>query len=51
MIDLEQWVIAVLDGIKSSRDLGASEYKLILDKDQIKLITDAYNKTEWIEIY
>lgn len=42
MIDLEQWVIQVLDGIKSARDSGASEYKLILDKEEIKTITEAY---------
>lgn len=50
MIDLEQWVIHVLDGIKAAKDLGVSEYKLILDKEEIKIITEAYDDTSWIEI-
>lgn len=50
MIDLEQWVIHVLDGIKSANDSGASEYKLILDKEEIKIITESYEDTSWIEI-
>ena len=50
MIDLEQWVINVLDGIKTARDLDASEYKLILDKEEIKIITESYEDTSWIEI-
>ena len=51
MIDLEKWVVDVLEGIKTARELDVSEYKLILDKEQIKVIADAYDKTDWIEIY
>ena len=49
MIDLEEWVLHVLEGIKSARDIGASEYKLILDKEEIKIITESYEDTSWIE--
>lgn len=50
MIDLEQWVINVLNGIKSARDLNVSEYTLILNKEEIKTITEAYDNAKWIEI-
>lgn len=50
MIDLEEWVVHVLEGIKTARDTDASEYKLILDKEEIKIITESYEDTSWIEI-
>lgn len=50
MIDLEQWVIHVLDGIKSARDLDVAQYELVLDREKIKIITEAYEDTSWIEI-
>lgn len=51
MFDLEAFVVDLLKTIKCCRDSNADEYKLILKKKQIKIIADAYDKVNWIEIY
>lgn len=51
MFDLEAYVVGLLKTIKSCRDNNVDEYKLTLNKEQIKIIADAYDKVDWIEIY
>lgn len=51
MFDIEGWVIGILKMIKSCRDNNVDEYKLVLNKEQIKMIADAYDKLDWIELY
>lgn len=48
--DLEVWVCDLLKSIKTCRDTNADEYKIVLNKKQIKWIADAYDKVNWIEI-
>lgn len=51
MFDLEEWFENMLKTIASCRDNNVDEYKLVLNKEQIKMIADAYDKLEWIELY
>jgi hypothetical protein len=47
---LEEWVITLLEDIKEAGEKGEN-FDLHLEKEMVKEIADAYDKSEWIEIY
>lgn len=49
-MDIEAWVIALLDKIKEASEYNA-DFTLYLTKETTKEIAGAWDKTEWIEIY
>lgn len=49
-MDLEQWVIDLLNSIKDAGAMDAG-FELRLDSDAVKAIASAYKTTDWIEIY
>lgn len=49
-MDLEQWIIKLLDSIKVASDLDAN-FDLHLSIDDVKELASAYDATKWIEIY
>lgn len=49
-MDLEQWVVELLESIKSASTMDAG-FEMRLDIDAVKAIASAYDKVDWIEIY
>lgn len=49
-MDIEAWVIALLDKIKEASEDNA-DFTLHLTKEATREIAGAWDKTEWIEIY
>lgn len=47
---LESWIIELLEDIKEASEKGEN-YDLHLEKEMVKEIADAYDKSKWIEIY
>ena len=51
MVDIESLVVTMLDTIEEADDTDADEVIFRFNKDQIKVIAEAYKEVEWIEIY
>ena len=51
MVDIEGLVVTMLDIIEEADDTDADEVTFRFNKDQIKVIAEAYKEVEWIEIY
>lgn len=49
-MNLEQWIIDLLNSIKDANTMGAG-FELRLDSDAVKAIASAYETTDWIELY
>ena len=49
-MDLESWVIALLEDIQTASEKGKN-YDLHLKSTVVNEIAEAYKRTEWIEIY
>ena len=47
---LESWIIELLEDIKEASRKDEN-YDLHLEKEMVKEIADAYDKSKWIEIY
>ena len=50
-MDIERLVVTMLDTIEEADDTDADEVTFRFNKDQIKVIAEAYKEVEWIEIY
>ena len=49
-MDLENWVIELLDDIKEAAEKGEN-YDLHMEAVYVKDVAKAYNESKWIEIY
>lgn len=53
-MDLEKWFINLMESLKNVRqnsfDADSYTFSLFFNKEEIEAITDAYEKTKWIEI-
>lgn len=54
-MDLESWFVEIMETLKKVRqdNINSDSYSfsLFFNKEEIEAITDAYEKTDWIEIY
>lgn len=48
--DIEEFVVAVLEGIKAANETS-SDYRLLVKAGAVRKLAEEYDKLKWIEIY